>query len=84
MRFSVVLLKKKIDCGCCLGPPRRGGINEYLQSVFFNQNKKNNVYSCEPHFPLYEIAFIQNGVFQGVYYTDMLLATLYSAEFDSP
>ena len=31
------LYKKKsynIDCGCSLEPPRRGGSNEYPQSVF--------------------------------------------------
>ena len=41
---------QNIDCGYPLEPPRRGGSNEYLQSMFFSRNKKNNVYSCEPQF----------------------------------
>ena len=31
-----------------LEPPRRGGSNEYPQSMFLNRNKKNNVYLCKP------------------------------------
>ena len=34
-----------IDCGYSLEPPRRGGSNDYPQSMFLNRNKKNNVYS---------------------------------------
>ena len=41
---------QKIDCGYSLEPPRRGGSNEYQQSMFFKQNKKNNVYPCKPQF----------------------------------
>ena len=33
-----------IDCGYSLEPPRRGGSNEYPQSMFLSRNKKNNVY----------------------------------------
>ena len=29
---------------------RRGGSNEYPQSVFLSRNKKNNVYPCKPQF----------------------------------
>ena len=32
------------DCG------RRGGSNEYPQSMFLSKNKKNNVYPCKPQF----------------------------------
>ena len=34
---------QNIDCGYSLEPPRRGGSNEYPQSMFLNRNKKNNV-----------------------------------------
>ena len=27
---------------------RRGGSNEYLQSIFLGRNKKNDVYPCKP------------------------------------
>ena len=33
-----------------LEPPRRGGSNEYTQSMFMSRNKKNNVYPCKPQF----------------------------------
>ena len=35
---------QNIDCGYSLEPPRRGGSNEYPQSMFLSRNKKNNVY----------------------------------------
>ena len=39
-----------IDCGYSLEPPRRGGSNEYPQSMFLGRNKKNNEYPCKPQF----------------------------------
>ena len=39
---------KNIDCGYSLEPPRRGGSNEYPQSMFLSRNKKNNVYPVNP------------------------------------
>ena len=41
---------QNIDCGYPLEPPRRGGSNEYPQSMFLRRNKKNNVYPCKPQF----------------------------------
>ena len=32
-----------IDCLYSLEPPRRGGSNEYPQSMFLSRHKKNNV-----------------------------------------
>ena len=34
---------QNIDCGYSLEPPRRGGSNEYPQSMLLSRNKKNNV-----------------------------------------
>ena len=31
---------QNIDCGYTLEPPRRGGSNEYSQSMFLSRNKK--------------------------------------------
>ena len=31
---------QNIDCGYTLEPPRRGGSNEYPQSMFLSRNKK--------------------------------------------
>ena len=41
---------QNIDCGYSLEPPRRGGSNEYPQSMFLDKNMKNNVYPCKPQF----------------------------------
>ena len=43
---------QNIDCGYKVEPPRRGGYNEYLQSMFWSKNKKKKVYPCIPHFLL--------------------------------
>ena len=32
---------QNIDCGYSLEPPRRGGSNEYPQSMFLSRHKKN-------------------------------------------
>ena len=39
---------QKIDCGYSLEPPRRGGSNEYPQSMFLSRNQTNKVYPCKP------------------------------------
>ena len=51
---------QNIDCGYLLEPPRRGGSNEYPQSMFLSRNKNNNVYPCKP-----QVYFIKVGL-QGV------------------
>ena len=43
---------QNIDCGHSLEPPRRGGSNEYPQSMFLSRNKKNNVYPVNPSFTI--------------------------------
>ena len=48
---------QKIDCGYSLEPPRRGGSNEYPQSMFLSRNKKNNVYPCKPQFYYIKVGF---------------------------
>ena len=40
-----------------LEPPRRGGSNEYPQSMFLSRNKKNNVYPCKPQFYYINVGF---------------------------
>ena len=41
---------QNIDFGYTSEPPRRGGSNEYPQSMFLSENEKNNVYPCKPQF----------------------------------
>ena len=48
---------QNIDCGYSLEPPRRGGSNEYPQSMFLSRSKKNNVYPCKPHFYYIKVGF---------------------------
>ena len=48
---------QNIDCGYSLEPPRRGGSNEYRQSMFLSRNKKNNVYPCKPQFYCIKVGF---------------------------
>ena len=46
-----------IDCGYSLEPPRRGGSNDYPQSMFLSRNKKTNVYPCKPQFYCIKVGF---------------------------
>ena len=48
---------QNIDCGYSLEPPRRGGSNEYTQSMFSSRNKKDNVYPCKPQFYYIKVGF---------------------------
>ena len=48
---------QNIDCEYSLEPPRRGGSNEYPQSMFLSRNKKNNVYPCKPQFYFIKVGF---------------------------
>ena len=49
-RILVVFIfsAQNIDCGYLLEPPRRGGSNEYPQSMYWSRNKKNKVYPYKP------------------------------------
>ena len=48
---------QNIDCGYSLEPPRRGGSNEYPQSMLLSRNKKNNVYPCKPQLYYIKVGF---------------------------
>ena len=37
------IFAQNIDCGYTLEPPRRGGSNEYPQSMFWSKNKKISI-----------------------------------------
>ena len=54
--FFIFLLKNR-DCGYSLEPPRRGGSNEYPQSMSLSRNMKNNVYPCKPQFYYIKVGF---------------------------
>ena len=48
---------QNIDCGYSLEPPRRGGSNEYPQSMFLSRNKKIYVYPCKPQFYFIKVGY---------------------------
>ena len=48
---------QNIACGYSLEPPRRGGSNEYPQSMFLSRTMKNNVYPCKSQFYYTKMAF---------------------------
>ena len=52
-----IFLLKNIDCGYSLEPPRRGGSNEYQQSMFLSRDKKTSVYPCKPQFYYIKVGF---------------------------
>ena len=53
--FSYICSKHRL--WVLVEPPRRGGSNEYLQSMVFSRNKKNNVYPCKPQFYYIKVGF---------------------------
>ena len=48
---------QSINCGYSLEPPRRGGSNEYPQSMLLAKEKKSNVYPCKPQFYCIKVGF---------------------------
>ena len=50
---SIFLISaQNIDCGYSLEPPRRGGSNEYPQSMFLSRNKKIMYTPVNPSFTI--------------------------------
>ena len=47
-----LIFYQNIDCGYTLEPPRRGGSNEYPQSMFWSKNKKNRYTPANPSFSI--------------------------------
>ena len=50
--IKILFFAQNIDCGYTLEPPRRGGSNEYPQSMFWSK-----IYPCEPHFYYIKVGF---------------------------
>ena len=58
---------QNIDCRYSLKPPRRGGSNEYPQSMFLRRNKKNNVYPGKPQFYYIKVEFKGSKLYRYVF-----------------
>ena len=71
-----LFLLKSIDCGYSLEPPHRGGSNEYPQSMFFKQNKKNNVYPCKPQLYYIQVGLMGSKLYRRVF----VMGNLFSLE----
>ena len=64
--FDIFLsFAQNIDCGYTLESPRRGGSNEYPQSMFWSKNKKKGIPLHTP------VLLYKSGVQVGIHYTDM-------------
>ena len=50
--YIFLIFAQNIDCGYTLEPPRRGGSNEYPQSMFWSKNKKNRYTPAYPSFTI--------------------------------
>ena len=62
--FLFSIIAQNIDSGYTLEPPRRDGSNEYPQSMFWINNKKNR------YTPAYILVY-KSGVQGGIHYKDM-------------
>ena len=58
---------QNIDCEYSLEPPRRGGSNEYPQSMFLSRDTKNNVYPCKPQFYYIKVGFKGSKLYRYVF-----------------
>ena len=58
---------QNIDCRYSLEPPRRGGSNEYPQSMFWAEKIKNNEYPCKPQFYYIKVGFKGGQKYIGVF-----------------
>ena len=55
--YIFLIFAQNIDCGYTLEPPRRGGSNEYPQSMFWSKNKKNRNTPAYPSFFYIKVGF---------------------------
>ena len=70
-----IFLLKNIDYGYSFDPPRRGGSNEYPQSMFLRRNKKNNVYPCKPEFYYIKIRFMGVNIIYACFRDDISICS---------
>ena len=72
------------DCGYSLEPPRRGGSNEYPQSMFLSSNKKNNVYPYKPQLCYIKVGFKGVKIILACSRGQLRLMWYFSCSFSSP
>ena len=52
LKIFFLFFAQNIDCGYTLEPSRRGGSNEYPQSMFWSKNKKSRSTPAYPSFSI--------------------------------
>ena len=62
-----LIFAQHIDCGYTLEPRRRGGSNEYSQSMFWSKNKKNRYTPENPSFTITIVGFKGGTHFTGMF-----------------
>ena len=75
---------QNIDCGYSLEPPRRGGSNEYPQSMFLSRKKKNNVYPCKPEFYYIKVGFKGVKIIQACFRNGAVCMQIQGPQFRIP
>ena len=55
--FSYFCSKHRVWVLVRTASARRGGSNEYLQSMLPSRNRKHNVYPCKPQFSYIKVGF---------------------------
>ena len=58
---------QNIDCGFSLEPPRRGGSNEYQQSMFLSRNKKIMYTPVNPTFTIQQWSLRESRLYRHVF-----------------
>ena len=72
--FDIFLIfAQNIDCGYTLEPPRRGGSNEYPQSMFWSKNKKNRYTPANPSFTIYIKVVFRGYLLQRTCFPDIIV-----------
>ena len=72
----------KNRCVYSLEPSRRGGSNEYPQSMFLSRNKKSNVYHCKPHFYYTKVRFKGSTLYRHVFVMCCWMLLFFSGKQD--
>ena len=64
---SFHIFAQNIDCRYSLEPPRRGGSNEYPQSMFLSRNKNIIVFPFKPQFYCIKVGFKGSKLYRRVF-----------------
>ena len=75
---------QNIDCGYSLEPPRRGGSNEYPQSMFLSRNKKIIYTPVNPSFTIWKWGLRGSTLYRHVFGMLIILPMHFNTERNRP